>query len=67
MHKKPRPPLPRLVVAQSIVVANRKRMSDCRTCDPATAKRLNLLAKYERHDGGDLALVAAVEQDFSFH
>jgi hypothetical protein len=42
-------------------------MSDCRTCDPATAKSLNLLAKYERHDGGDLAPVAAVEQVFSFH
>ncbi|HEY6394477.1 MAG TPA: hypothetical protein VIX12_03600 [Candidatus Binataceae bacterium] len=42
-------------------------MSDYRSRDPATAKRLNLLAKYERHDGGDLALVAAVEQEFSFH
>jgi hypothetical protein len=42
-------------------------MSDCRSCDPGAAKRLNLLAKYERHDGGDLALVAAVEQDISFH
>src|SRR3984957_19022260 len=51
-HKNPRPPLPRLVVAERFVAANRAPRSDCRirpAPEPSTAQRLKLLAKYERH------------------